>query len=362
MPGEFSRIARFLSHFDVPPAPRGPGDDCAVLPAPRGQELCVTTDSVVEGVHFTREHFRPEDIGHKALAVNVSDLAAMGARPSWFVCALALPPDLTDRALAGLARGMAALAREVDIRLVGGNLTRARELSVTLTAAGHVPRGRALLRGGGRPGDLLYVSGTLGDAALGLSLLHERVPLPRGGEAAREARAAVERQRRPRPRVRLGLLARAYAHAALDLSDGLAQDLGHLCAASGVGARVQVEALPLSGALRALARRAGRQEQGRPRATRGAGHAGGGEEAGRGKDADLAPAARLALSGGEDYELLLAVPPSRVPAFERACQRAGERVTRVGELTRAPDIHLLGRDGRRLAVPSGYDHFRQRPI
>jgi thiamine-monophosphate kinase len=333
MPSEFSRIARFLAHFPAARVPLGPGDDCAVLaPPPRGEQLCVTTDAVVEGVHFTRAHFRPADVGHKALAVNVSDLAAMGARPSWFVCALALPPDFDDRALDGLARGMAALARTCGITLVGGNMTAARELSVTLTAAGHVPRGGALTRGGGRAGDLLYVSGTLGDAALGLRLLQAGAAGAAGGAAgeggtAAHRRAALARQRRPTPRVGLGRLARRFARAALDVSDGLAQDLGHLCRASGVGARLEADALPRSPALRALARRAPEE------------------------------ALRLALGGGEDYELLLAVPPARAAAFERACVRVGETVTRVGVLTPGARVALVDRHGRPLAVPEGWRHF-----
>lgn len=340
MSGEFTRIARFLAHFGAPRAPAGPGDDCAVIAPPRG-ELCVTTDSVVEGVHFTRAHFRPEDIGHKALAVNVSDLAAMGASPAWFVCALSLPGDFTDRALSGLARGMSALAREVGIPLVGGNMTSARELSLTLTAAGHVPRGAALLRSDGRPGDVLYVSGTLGEAALGLRLL------TRGrasGEPPRRhlVRAAVERQRRPRPQVALGLLARRFARAALDISDGFAQDLSHLCQASRVGARVRVESLPIGHTVRMLVPTAGR------RARRGT------------TAATLRPldeATRLALAGGEDYELLLAVPPARCRRFEAACLRAGLPVTRVGELVAGTGLTLLDASGRPLPVPRGFDHF-----
>jgi thiamine-monophosphate kinase len=267
----------------------------------------------MEDVHFNLRHFRFEDIGHKALAVNLSDLAAMGARPAWFVCALALPPSLTDRAVARLANGMSALARGHDITLVGGNITSSRELSITITAAGHVKRSRALTRGGAGPEDILFVSGTLGDARLGLEQLE------RG-----ERGVARHRQLRPQPRVRLGQLATAYARAAIDVSDGFAQDLAHLCQASGVGAQVEVDQLPLSYELRRIQR---------------------------------AQALRWALAGGEDYELILAVPRGKARAFERACRESGEQVTRVGRLTRGAQVQFF-LAGKKISVPRGFDHFR----
>jgi thiamine-monophosphate kinase len=273
----------------------------------------------VEDVHFTRAHFSPEDIGHKALAVNLSDLAAMGAKPAWFLCALALPADFSQAHAVRLARGMAQLARESRIALVGGNVTRARELSVTLTVAGSAPL-RPLTRAGARAGELLYVSGTLGEARLGLRQLQEGV---RRGEP-------VRRQRRPTPRLALGRLAARFASAGLDLSDGLAQDLRHLCEASGVGARVELARLPVRPAVvRAL----------------------GGSEAGL----------RQALAGGEDYELLLALPPARARAFERACAQAGHTVTRVGALTPGRERVILDAKGRRVAPPAGHDHLASGP-
>lgn len=323
MPTEFQLIERFLSEFPKPRVPVGPGDDCAVLEPFRGQ-ACITTDAVVEDVHFTRAAFRLEDVGHKALAVNLSDLAAMGATPRWFTCALGLPSGTSVRDVVRLARGMSALARAHDIALVGGNFTSARELSVTITAAGEVARGRALLRSGGRPGDLLYVSGTLGDAAAGLEALRSsrgRSPLAR-------------RQLRPEPRVALGRCAVGFATAAIDISDGLLQDLGHLCRASRCSAEVDVSRVPLSGALQRKAR-AGEQ------------------------------ALRWALTGGEDYELLFAVAPGRASAFERAVGRAGQRVTRVGALAprrsgrSGSPVRLVGEGASALrSVPDGFDHFR----
>lgn len=315
MRGEFSLIERFLAEFPRARVPLGPGDDCAVL-APTKGPLCVTTDAVVEEVHFTRAHFSPEDIGHKALAVNLSDLAAMGATPRWFLCALALPRDFPEAQLRRLARGMSALAREHRIALVGGNFTSARELSITITAAGELRR-PALTRAGGRPGDLLYMSGTLGEARLGLLQL----------QAGKRTGAAIRRQRRPVPRVALGQLASRFASAGLDISDGLAQDLGHMCEASGVGVEVELAHLPLTPAVRAA----------------------------------LGPEG--ALAGGEDYELLLAVPPRRALAFERACARATERVTLIGRLLREPYRVWRDPNGRLIAPPAGFDHFRRsRPV
>lgn len=309
MPGEFDLIQRFLACFPRARVPVGPGDDCAVL-APSKRALCVTTDAVVEDVHFTRATFSPADIGHKALAVNLSDLAAMGAVPRWFVCALALPRDFPPRELSALGRGMAALAKAHRISLVGGNFTSAREVSVTLTVTGELSH-PPLLRTGARPGDLLYVSGTLGDARLGLQQLQAGV---RRG-------AAVKRQRRPEPRIALGQVAARFASAGMDVSDGLAQDLGHLCAASRVGVALDLERLPLSPAVRSA----------------------------------LGPEG--ALQGGEDYELLLAVPPPRVQAFERACARAGQAVTRVGVLTRERAWRIRDAGGRPRVPPPGFDHF-----
>ena len=296
----------------------GPGDDAAVVLARRGP-LCVTTDAVVEGIHFRRADGPLEDVGHKALAVNLSDLAAMGARPVWFVCAMAAP-SLTLVEVRALARGMSALARRFHVPLVGGNVTRAGELSLTLTAAG-TPFGRApLLRSAARAGDLLYVSGTLGAARLGLFSLQARPRVRRFPRAER-------RQRRPEPRIGLGAIAARHASAAIDVSDGLVQDLGHLLTASRVGAELDAARIPVD-----------------PDVTHALG--------------DGRLALRAALLGGEDYELLLAVPARRAPAFERACARAGEPVTPIGRLVRGRGLRLLDAVGRPASLPpSGFDHF-----
>ncbi|MEY2669657.1 MAG: hypothetical protein RJA59_2295, partial [Pseudomonadota bacterium] len=287
-------------------------DDAAILRPPPGEDLVATVDAVVEGIHFTRR-FRPEEIGWKALAVNLSDLAAMGARPLWALLALSTPRGADPARLVRIGRGVAACAGRHGLSVVGGNVTAARELSLSVTVLGAVRRGRALLRSGGRPGDLLVVSGTLGDAALGI----------RPGAAPR----LRDRQRRPVPRLALGRGAVGIARAAIDLSDGLLQDLGHLCAASGVGARVEVERLPLSAAYRAATRRS------------------------------REPAV-AALSGGEDYELLLAVPPARLAALRVAAARARTPVTVVGALEARSGIRVV-KGGRLLPpAPPGHDHLR----
>ena len=318
---EFSLIQSFAALFDVANAPAGPGDDCAVI-RPGKFDLCVTTDAVIEGVHFELSRFSFEDVGHKALAVNLSDLAAMGAIPRWFVCALALPVRLR-KSIRRIGGGMSRLARRQRIQLIGGNVSAARELSVTVTAIGQVEAGSALTRSAAQAGDRLYVSGTLGDARLGLARLRQGM---RTGAAVR--------QLRPRPRIALGRIARRHARAAIDVSDGFAQDLAQLCRASRVGARVEVARLPLS---RELRRRAGTTER----------------------------AVSWALTGGEDYELILAVPPRAAAAFERQCARLGEKVSEVGVVTAATQLRFVSPRGAPVLAPRGFDHFaglRQRVV
>jgi thiamine-monophosphate kinase len=210
---------------------------------------------------------------------------------------------------------MSRLARLHGVDLVGGNISAARELSITITAIGEVGRGGALRRSGAKPGDTLYVSGTLGDARLGLSLLREGI---RSGVA--------QRQLRPEPRIRLGQICARHASAAIDISDGFAQDLAQLCRASRAGARIDTGFLPLSAELR---RRARNNER----------------------------AVRWALCGGEDYELLVAVPPAGAAAFERHCTRLGERVSQVGVVTSGAQVKFVSPEGTMIAPPRGYDHF-----
>jgi thiamine-monophosphate kinase len=282
---------------------------------PRGEELCLTVDEVVEDVHFDRR-FSPGDVGWKALAVNLSDLASMGARPLWALVALAFPRGEPPARILGVARGIAACARRYGVAVVGGNVSRAPALSVAITAVGAVRPGRWLTRAGARPGDLLLGSGTFGDAALGLE--------------AGAAPALVRRQRRPVPRLALGRALAGIATAAIDVSDGLAQDLGHVAEASRVAALLEESRVPTSAAYR---RRA----------------------------AALADPLAAALSGGEDYELLVAVPPRRLGAALAAARRAGTPLSVLGRFERGRGVRLLGPDGRSRPVPSGHDHLRAPP-
>jgi thiamine-monophosphate kinase len=314
-PGEFALIDRFVRA--VPTGGEGvavgPGDDAAVLRLRPGEELVATVDAVVEGVHFGRRA-SPADVGWKALAVNLSDLAAMGARPLFALVALGLPAGTPEATVRGVARGLGACARAHRVAVVGGNVTRARDLSVTVTALGAVPASRAVLRAGARPGDLVAVTGTVGDAALGL----------RPGAAP----ALARRQRRPTPRIAAGLALAGLVRAAIDVSDGLAQDLGHLCRASGVGARIGLQDLPLSPAYRRAARR-------------------------------LADPWAPALAGGEDYELVVAIAPASLPAARAAAARARTPLAVIGRFVRGRGVRVVGARGEPVSVPAGHDHLRR---
>ena len=306
---EFERIDAFVAQFDRVPTPFGPGDDAAVLPA--AAQSCVTTDAVVEGVHFTRETSSLEDIGHKALAVNLSDLAAMGATPSWAVCALGLPERFTPTQLRALGRGMAALARVHGVALVGGNVTASPVLTVTLTVAGTVRH--PMLRSGAQAGDALYLSGPLGLASAGLQALFTKQSA--GFERLKEA------QRRPQPHLAWAQAAARFASAGIDVSDGLAQDLGHLARASGVRIEIDTSLMPLDAALTAWA-------GSRPAAL------------------------EHALTGGEDYVLAVTVPARRAKAFEAAMRHF--EVSRIGAVARGIGVLVDGKVWRR---PGGFQHF-----
>lgn len=319
--GEFGLIerirARAGSRSDVV---LGIGDDAAVLWVPPGQDLVVTTDTLVAGRHFPRATAARET-GWKALAVNLSDLAAMGATPAWASLALTLP-RIDIAWLDAFVGGFMALARRHGVALVGGDTTRG-PLSVTITAQGFVPRGAALRRDGARPGDAIYVSGALGDAAAGLRVA-------RGGLRAAPASAARALRMRldhPQPRVALGLALRGIASAAIDVSDGLAQDLRHILQASGVGGAIEVDALPASRALRgAVAARAARR--------------------------------KLQLAGGDDYELCFTVPAARVGRLVAIARRLRLPLTRIGTVLRTPGLALLDARARPVRLRrAGYDHF-----
>jgi thiamine-monophosphate kinase len=299
------------------------GDDAAVLTPGRGEEIVITTDALVEDVHFRWKTTDARSLGHKALAVNLSDVGAMGARPLGFLLTLGLPADADGARLDGFFAGLLRLARASRCPLVGGDLVRSPVWSATITALGGVPRGRALLRSGARAGDRLFVTGELGGAAAGLRLVEGPIAF----KAAE--RRLVRRQLAPDPPWRAGpLLAKArLARAAIDVSDGLAQDLGHLTRESGVGARIELERLPLARGLAAAAARLG------------------------------ADPLELALAGGEDYELLFAAPP-RSPSAAVYSKRLGRRVTEIGVTTAARRI-VFTHAGRSVEPKAlGFQHFK----
>jgi thiamine-monophosphate kinase len=303
----------------------GIGDDAALTRVAPGSQLVACVDTLVAGVHFPHGT-APDAIGWKALAVNLSDLAAMGAAPAWALLALTLP-DADAAFVAAFAEGFAALARAHDVALIGGDTTQG-PLSVTVTALGIVPAGEALMRAGACAGDAVFVTGTLGDAAGALRLPQEtgsRVP---GVDGERLIAALSSRLQRPEPRIAAGLALRGIANACIDVSDGLLADLGHVCAASGVGAELEVEALPLSAALAAAF--------------------------------DAATCRELALAGGDDYELCFTVPADRAPDVAAALARAGCDATRIGRIVAGSGVRVLDSNGHEVATPqAGWEHFSQ---
>jgi thiamine-monophosphate kinase len=314
LPAEFSLIAR---HFR-PLA--GPGaldlrDDAALLAPPPGRELVLTVDAMVGGVHFLPDD-PPDLIGRKLLRVNLSDLAAKGAVPIGYLMTVAAPKDTPDSWFAGFAAGLAQDQALYDVTLLGGDTTSTPgPIALSLTIIGHVAAGTAIRRSGARPGDEIWVTGTIGDGALGL-----QVAL---GRLADSSGFLLDRYRLPRPRIGLSLA--GIASAGMDVSDGLVQDLGHICAASGVGAEIRAEAVPLSDAARAAG-----------------------------------PAwLETCLTGGDDYELLLGVPPDRSDALLAAASAAGIAVTRIGQFSPGPPgVVVRQADGTPLTLArGGWSHF-----
>jgi thiamine-monophosphate kinase len=292
----------------------GIGDDAGVLDVPAGRQLVACTDTLVAGVHFP-EATTPGDIGWKALAVNLSDLAAMGAEPAWALLALTLPESgmhFVER----FADGFAELAREHDVALVGGDTTQG-PLSVTVTALGMVPSGAALTRGGARVGDAVFVTGTPGDAAGALHLLRDRVDAPAG---------LLARLNRPHPRVAAGVALRGVASACIDVSDGLLADLGHVCAASGVAAELDADALPISSELAGTF--------------------------------DAETCRDLALSGGDDYELCFTVPDSRVAEVKEVSTRARFAMAHIGRIVAGSGVRVVDARGSDVTpAQAGWEHF-----
>jgi thiamine-monophosphate kinase len=332
--GERALLARLRARVPPPPedVPVGIGDDAAVAKTPRGALDVLTCDALVEGVHFDRAFVEAAAIGHRALAVNLSDLAAMGALPRLALLSLGLPPALPVEDFDAILGGLLDLAARHRVALVGGNLTRSPgPLFVDVTLVGSVKPRRVLRRGGAKPGDELWVSGSIGAGAAGLAWLRRRADLGGAGEAlppSDAVRDAVAWYLRPQPRVRLGVIVarRRAAVACMDLSDGLADAVTQVAAASGVGAVLDAAALPRHPAALELWPGDGSID--------------------------------ASLAGGDDYELLFAVPARRRRTFLAAvAQAGGVPVTRIGVIT-PPGTGVVVRDGaRERPLPSGYAHF-----
>jgi thiamine-monophosphate kinase len=322
--GEFDLIARYFTR-PARRSPLGVGDDCALLAPAPGMQLAVSSDMLVEGRHFLST-VDPARLGHKALAVNLSDLAACGARPLAFTLALALP-SVDEAWLAGFSRGLLALADAHGCELVGGDTTRG-PLNLCVTVFGEVPAGRALLRSGAKAGDDIWVSGTLGDARLALEVFRGTVALP--AALFQLARARMEQ---PTPRVALGQALRGIASAAIDVSDGLVGDLGHILDASRVGARLDADA---AAALLAI----DSHPQDPP------------------ADIGLDVRRTCALSGGDDYELVFTAPTTARDAVEEAARATATPVTRIGGIEAQAGLRLVDRQGAPVTQRFvSFDHF-----
>ncbi|MGH9239924.1 MAG: thiamine-phosphate kinase [Vicinamibacterales bacterium] len=312
--GERALIARITSRLATPPwVAVGPGDDAAVIEPARGALDVLTTDALVDGIHFDLRFTPPDAVGHRALAVNLSDLAAMGAEPRAALLSLLLPDALDVAALDGIVDGLLALAARYRVALVGGNVTRTTgPLTIDVTATGSVRPRRVLTRAGARPGDDVYVTGTIGAAAAGLVAL-QAGQSPIGGQAA-----CVERYLRPEPRVRAGVLLgrNRAATSCIDLSDGLADAVRQIAEASGVGVTVDAATVPVVGELHS------------------------------------------AMTAGDDYELLFTSRPSQRGRLRGVRRQTGDLpITRIGVVTKGRDV-LLRDDQRTREMPAGYEHFR----
>jgi thiamine-monophosphate kinase len=318
---EFELIKRLQEAICASSAPYqgrcvlGIGDDAALMNVPAGRQLVACTDSLVEGVHFPADT-PPAAVGHKALAVNLSDLAAMGAEPAWFLLALTLPSADADW-LDGFAAGMSRLARESGIFLAGGDVTSG-PLNICVTAMGLVEPGQALTRSGARPGDLVVVSGRPGAAAHALQVMHH------GGEADPSERTALDY---PAPRLGLGRALRGLSTSCIDLSDGLLADLGHLLESAGVGAQLELQSLPCPPSMSSLPER------------------------------ERWP---MQLSGGDDYELCFTLPSSRRSSVDDLARSCGVELTVIGEITGGDGLVARQPDGSTYQPrKSGYEHFRE---
>jgi thiamine-monophosphate kinase len=317
MPSEFELIARYFAR----PAKRallGVGDDAALFKVGPGMVLAASADMLVAGTHFFPDA-DPHALGHKALAVNLSDMAAMGALPRWALLSLALPSAEASW-LKRFSAGFLGLARTHAVELVGGDTTRG-PLNLSVTILGEVPARRALRRDAARPGDDIWVSGSLGEAALAVAQRKGRIEL-----GASQLARCMRRLQRPQPRIALGLALRGIAHAAIDLSDGLLADLGHICERSGLGADVEIDCVPRAPAVMRVRDRGLVQE--------------------------------VLLAGGDDYELCFTSPVQRRARVDSVRRRIGLPLTRIGTMRVGRGVRLFGADGVELRVGKrGFDHF-----
>ena len=313
-------IARYFKPLAKHPGAFGLADDAAAIAPPAGHDLVLKTDGLIAGVHFFPDD-PAEGVGCKALRVNLSDLAAKGAAPLGFLLAIALPKDFSEDWLAGFTRGLGEDADAYGCPLLGGDTdSTPGPISISIAAFGAVPTGTMVKRGSAKVGDHVFVSGTIGDAALGLRV--------RQGELADASGHLVSRYRVPQPRTALAEALRAHANAAMDVSDGLVGDLGKLCAASNVSADIEVARVPLSDAASGAL----------------------------GSDCELI---KPILTGGEDYEILCAIAPDRVAAFQSAAAKAGVSVTEIGRIVEgnAPP-RFLNPEGQPLTfLRASYSHF-----
>jgi len=323
MPGEFDLINKYFAR-PTPSAVLGPGDDCALIAPTPGKQLAVTTDMLVAGTHFLPDT-NPRNLGWKALAVNISDLAAMGAQPRWVTLAGALPA-VNEPWIAAFAEGFFACAAEYGVDVIGGDTTKG-PLNVCVTAIGEVEPGQALRRNGAQAGDQIWVSGRPGLASLGLAYLQDKVKLPEPWP-----RLCVSALEKPRPRVALGLALNGIASSAIDVSDGLLADLGHIAERSGCAAAVKLVQLP---------------------------HLPKGDS----YDADLRRIAlECQLTGGDDYELCFTAPGTQSLAIAKIAAQLELPLWNIGEMVAGPtgDVTVLDPDGKPVEFGSkGYDHFGQ---
>ena len=319
--GEFDLIARYFNRYRTArrDVQLGIGDDCALLTVAEKQLLAVSTDTLVEGIHFLKT-IDPADLGYKALAVNLSDLAAMGADPAWVSLALTLPEVNTDW-LEAFSDSLFEQLNYYGMQLIGGDTTRG-PLSMTLTIQGLIPMDRALTRGGASVGDWIFVTGSLGDSAAGLAILLEQLDV----KDAAHRETLLKRHLRPTARILQGQALRGFASSAIDISDGLISDLKHVLNASGCGARLDLDALPLSPALL--------------------------------ESVDREQALKWALTGGEDYELCFTVPEINRGALDVALSHLGVDFTCIGQIAPLSEGMKFLRSGEPVELDwNGFDHF-----